>query len=133
MNANSDQPSPLEYPLDVVKEVSNHAQVRVRRERQVRQIKAELRRLGVLSVAGSDWLTIDHDNNIVFGPIPDDRITLLILALADVGDALGRASGGTAAPGPSQAQLPGLQQRTVIDVSPVLVNDNDGRHLGGTR
>ena len=133
MNASSDQPSPLEYPLDVVKEVINHAQVRVRRERQVRQIKAELRRLGVLSVAGSDWLTIDHDNNIVFGPIPDDRITLLILALADVGDALGLASGGTAAPGASQPQLPGLQQRTVIDVGPVLLNDNDGRHLGGTR
>ena len=133
VNEVPDQVNPPEYPLSIVKEVLDHAQLRVRRERQVRQIKAALRRLGILSAAGSGWVSIDDDNNLDFGQIPDDRITLFIFALADVDDARGRTSSKNDEPGPDQTQLPGLEQSKVLDVSPILVPDNDGRHLGGTQ
>jgi|TARA_Y100000294_G_scaffold23049_1_gene19622 hypothetical protein len=124
---------PSDHPINVAERVIDDTYRRIRRERQHKLINSALRRLGILSAIGSGWLTIDGDSNLVFGPIPEDRVTPLILTLDDLVKAVESSSDGSPSSGRDHGQLPGTQKGRGTDVDPLIANDRHGRHLGGTR
>jgi hypothetical protein len=124
-------------------EVLEGAYAVIRGERRLRRIRSALRNLGVTGVSGPEWASLDEETGVVrFGEIPATRMAQFILHLEDLAEATRNLSIGVGRPVPTpqtgQLRWTGVgaeSQQLVepLDLSPVLLPETGGPHLGGAR